>query len=148
MIDNQAVPSCWNCDQPMSPAKDVYGVEGYVCPACEVSSEDLGALPDLPRAWRVEEIRADGSGEIRAVLVCSATLEDHLWIILDRTFMPPDARAQYYPEELPELDKMSLEDLREVHRTKLEFPGCRIVQEGSDREETGKLFAGVVSQKG
>ena len=62
-------------------------------------------------------------------------LDDHLWLVLDRSFTPHDALAQYYPEELPELRTKTLEDLREIHKVKLEFPGSRIVQEGSEREE-------------
>ncbi len=126
-------PSCWNCGQRMAPITDINGKATHYCPACEVSSEDLEALPDLPKAWRVEEIRA-GTGVLQAVKICSAVLKDHLWVILDRTFTPTDDLAQYYVEELPELDKKSLEDLRAIHKAKLAFPGCRVVQEGPDKE--------------
>ena len=89
----------------------------------------IGELP--PRAWVVEESR-DG-GKLRAVKICSAVLEDHLWLILDRSFKPRDGLAVYYPEELPELRTKTPEQLREIHKVKLAFPGCRVIQEGAER---------------
>ena len=81
------------------------------------------------RAWIAGEIR-DKEGHLQAVKVCSEPLQDHLWLILDKSFTPHDSLAQYYPEELPQLRKKSLEELREIHKVKLAFPGCRVIQEG------------------
>ena len=81
-----------------------------------------------PRAWVVEEIW-DGAKR-KALLICSALLEDHLWLILDRAFTPNDGLACYYAEEIPHLKNKSLEDLRMIHKVKLAFPGCRVIQEG------------------
>jgi len=58
------------------------------------------------RAWVVERVHGD-NGTLRAVLLCSDLLEDHLWLILDRAFTPMDSLAQYYQEELVELKKKS-----------------------------------------
>jgi len=90
--------------------------------------DDLASI----RAWVVEEVRGDDGG-LRAVLICSALLDAHLWFILDRSFEPKDTLAIYYPEELPELDKKSLEDLRVIHTAKLAFPGMRVIQEGAEK---------------
>lgn len=91
----------------------------------------MAVIEDLPpHAWLVEEVRHGGS--LKAVKICSAVLEDHLWLILDRSFEPRDGLAIYYPEELPELKNKSPEDLREIHRVKLAFPGCRVIQEGAE----------------
>jgi hypothetical protein len=83
-----------------------------------------------PRAWVAEEIR-DGNS-LRAVKVCSAVLQDHLWFIPDRSFQPKDGLAIYYPEELAMLKTKSPEELREIHKAKLAFPGARVVQEGPE----------------
>ena len=83
-----------------------------------------------PRAWVAEEIR-DGN-TLRAVKICSAILEDHLWLVLDRSFEPRDGLASYYPEEIPLLRDKTPEELREIHKTKLAFPGCRVIQEGAE----------------
>ncbi len=83
-------------------------------------------LPTL-RAWVVNR-EFDKKGELRAVLICSALLEDHLWVVCDRSFEPKDGLAVYYAEEIPLLKGKSLEDLREIHRVKLIFPGCRVIQ--------------------
>jgi hypothetical protein len=80
-----------------------------------------------PRAWVVEEIR-DEVDTLRAVMICSAVLEDQFWLIIDRTFKPQDNGAVYYPEELRELRTKTPEQLREIHRVKLAFPGCRVIQ--------------------
>ncbi|MEE8114507.1 MAG: hypothetical protein V3T23_09130 [Nitrososphaerales archaeon] len=79
------------------------------------------------RAWVVQEVQGE-NGELRAVLICSAFLEDHLWMVWDRSFQPKDNLAVYYAEEIPLLKGKSLEDLQEIHRVKLIFPGCRVIQ--------------------
>jgi len=89
--------------------------------------EDLTPI----RAWVVEEARGE-NGELRAVLICSALLEAHLWMILDCSFEPKDNLAVYYTEEIPLLKGKSLEDLKLIYETKLIFRGCRVVQEGPD----------------
>ena len=53
----------------------------------------IEALP--PRAWVVEEI-CD-----KAVKICSEPLEDHLWLVIDRSFEPADGLAIYYAEGEP-----------------------------------------------
>jgi hypothetical protein len=70
---------------------------------------------------------------IQAVKIYSHILGDEIWLILDRDFIPSDGLACYYPEELRELATKTPEHLREIHRTKLVFPGCRVIQEGAER---------------
>ena len=97
-----------------------------------VPAETLTIAGELPlRAQVVERVRGD-NGTPRAVLAYSDLLEDHFWLILDRAFIPMDSLAQYYPEELVELKKKNLEELRYIHQVKLIFPGCRVIQEGPD----------------
>ncbi len=91
------------------------------------TQEDLTPI----RAWVVEEARGE-NGQLRAVMICSALLEVHLWMILDRSFEPKDNLAVYYAEEIPLLRGKSLEDLKLIHETKLIFRGCRVIQEGPD----------------
>ena len=79
-------------------------------------------------AWVVEEVR-DGQN-LRAVKIYSALLEDHLWLVIDRSFQPMDGLAIYYAEELTELATKTPEQLREIHTVKLVFPGCRVIQDG------------------
>jgi hypothetical protein len=83
-----------------------------------------------PRAWVVEEIRTGNS--LRAFKICSAVLQDHLWLILNRSFEPKDGLAIYYPEELATIATKSPEELNEIHKAKLAFPGCRVIQEGAE----------------
>lgn len=86
-----------------------------------------------PGAWVAEEIREGNI--LRAVKICSAVLQDHLWLILNRSFEPKDSLSIYYPEELPELKTKTAEQLRETHKVKLAFPGCRVIQEGAESTE-------------
>ena len=81
----------------------------------------------LIRAWVFREVRGENEN-LRGVLICSAPLANHLWLILDRSLEPNDELAVYYPEELPALQTKSLEDLRAIHMTKLETPRARNVQ--------------------
>ena len=91
----------------------------------------MAVIEELPPcAWVTEEIR-EGSN-LKAVKIWSAVLKDHLWLVLDRSFEPKDPLAVYYTEELPILRTKSLETLREIHKVKLVFPGCRVIQEGPE----------------
>lgn len=96
----------------------------------------MAVIEDLqPHAWLVEEVR-DG-GNLKAVKIRSALLEDHLWLVLDRSFEPMDGLAIYYPEELPLLKTKTPEELREIHKVKLAFPGCRVIQEAAEERGSG-----------
>jgi len=67
---------------------------------------------------------------IRAVKICSHVLEDEIWLILDRSFIPHDGLACYYAEEILLLKTKTPEELREIHKFKLAFPLARVIQEG------------------
>lgn len=69
---------------------------------------------------------------IQAVKICSHVLEDEIWLVLDRSFVPNDGLAAYYVEEIPLLKDKTPDELREIHRVKLAFPGCRVIQEGPE----------------
>ena len=84
-------------------------------------------------AWVTKELR-DG-GKLKAVKVCSGLLQDQLWVIVDRRYQPKDGLAIYYPEEFLELKSKTQEQVREIHRIKLTFPGCRVIQEGPEAIE-------------
>ena len=88
--------------------------------------------PSLP-THHPEVVEANQT--IQAVKICSHVLEDDIWLILDREFIPHDGLAVYYPEEIPLLRGKSLEDLKLIHQTKLVFPGARVVQEGAESKE-------------
>jgi len=77
-----------------------------------------------PHAWVVDEVR-DG-GRLRGVKIRSALLEDYLWLVIDRTFTPDDGLAIYYPDELPKITTKTPEELREIHKVKLAFPGAMV----------------------
>ena len=83
------------------------------------------------RAWVVEEVYGD-DGKLRAVLICSALLQDDLWMVFDRNFEPKDDWAVYYSEEIPLLKTKTPKEIVVIHKAKLAFPGCRIVQEGAE----------------
>ena len=90
-------------------------------PADKEQARCLAVIKELtPRAWIVEEIR-DGE-KLKAVKICSAVVEDHLWAIIDRSFTPADGLACYYPGELDELRNKTAEELCEIHKVKLTFP--------------------------
>ena len=94
-------------------------------------AKKLAVMEELPpRAWVAEEIRHGGS--LKAVKICSAVLEDHLWLVLDRSFEPMDGLAIYYAEEIPLLKNKSPQELRMIHKSKIVFPGARIIQEGAE----------------
>jgi len=81
----------------------------------------------------IEEI----DSSVQAVKIWSRILQDELWLILDRSFVPVDGLAYYYTEELPLLKRKTEDQLREIHKTKLAYPGCRVVQEGPEPRKAG-----------
>ena len=66
------------------------------------------------------------------MIICSAPLDDHLWMVFDHSFEPKDVLAIYYSEEIPSLRDKTSEELREIHKAKLAFPRARVVQEGPE----------------
>ncbi|MCZ6622829.1 MAG: hypothetical protein O7B35_01120 [Deltaproteobacteria bacterium] len=92
--------------------------------------EELKGLPSNPNV--TEAIEVHEAETIQGVKIASTVLNDDIWLILDRSFIPHDGLAVYYPEEIPLLRGKSAEDLSEIHRIKLTFPGCRVIQEGPE----------------
>ena len=84
----------------------------------------------IPQTQALEVVETNQS--IQAVKISSHVLEDDIWLILDRSFIPRDGLAVYYPDEIPLLKTKTPEDLREIHKVKLAFPGCRVIQEGPE----------------
>lgn len=82
---------------------------------------------------RVEAREVREGQTIQAVKICSRVLEDEIWLILDGSFILHDGIACYYAEEIPLLKNKTHEELREIHKVKLSFPGCRVIQEGPER---------------
>ena len=81
-----------------------------------------------PRAWVIEEITDTATGELRAVKLCSAPLETHLWVLHDRDFIPPDDDPIFFADEFEFLRTKSIEELRGVLKVKIAFPRARVVQ--------------------
>ena len=97
--------------------------------------EQKARLSLIENQTEAQEIREKDT--IQAVKICSHVLEDEIWLILDRSFIPHDGLAVYYPEELPLLKTKTLEQLREIHKYKLAFPGARVIQEGAEASYQG-----------
>lgn len=74
----------------------------------------------------ITEVRS-GTGELKAVRIRSHTLEADIWMIRDKSFKPRKGLAVFFEKEIPMLKKKSLEELRDILRYKLIFPGCRLV---------------------
>jgi hypothetical protein len=92
---------------------------------------DVIAKYQNPTAHRkvVREPTADlTEGPIIAVEICSNVLEAHIWLALDDSFEPKDGEAIFYADELPFLATKDADQLREIHKGKLAFPGSRVRQ--------------------
>ena len=79
----------------------------------------------IDEAWKGEMLQAKK--------VYSRILGAELWLIFERTFEPQDNLGLYYLEEIILLWDKTPKALREIHKVKLAFPGCRVIQEGADR---------------
>ena len=91
---------------------------------------DQGPTEPLPKNEAVENFGE--TGDIVAVLICSYVLEAEIWFALRDDWKPSkgEKRATFYAHELPFLRTKTPEQLREIHKTKLAFPGARVIQEG------------------
>ena len=90
-----------------------------------------GAITPQGELVEAQEVRE--SKTIQAVKIFSRVLEDDVWLILDGSFGPTEGLACYYAEEIPLLKDKALDDLKEIHKVKLAFPGCRVIQEGPEK---------------
>jgi hypothetical protein len=67
-------------------------------------------------------------GRVIAYLITSEVFGCDVWFALDDFFKTDDGLAVFYPDELPFLATKDAEQLREIHRVKLAFPGSRVGQ--------------------
>ncbi len=78
------------------------------------------------RAWACEEFR-DGAGRLQAVKICSAFLQDHLYVVFDSRFVSPEPFVLYSTEEIEAMANKSPDEVMEIHKVKVVFRG-RIIQ--------------------
>ena len=89
--------------------------------------------PSLPgESQTVDALEVREGETIQGVKIASTVLNDDIWLILDRSFTPTDGLACYYPEEIPLLRDKTPEEVREIHKAKMAFPGARVIQEGPE----------------
>lgn len=67
-------------------------------------------------------------GKLQAEKIYSRLLDDELWVVSSDSFEPTDRLARYYADELPTLRKKTSEELRDIHKVKSVFLGCRVIQ--------------------
>ena len=80
------------------------------------------------RAWEIERVTDPATGELRAVKLCSAPLESHLWVLQDPEFTPPDYAPIFFADEFEILKSKSIETMREVLEVKRVNPRARVIQ--------------------
>lgn len=85
-----------------------------------------------PLSASVKDEKRCDLAQLHAVLMYSDELDDDLWLILDRSFLPNDGSASYFPDEIRFLNGKSTEQLQDIHNAKLSFPGCKVIQDEPD----------------
>ena len=82
-----------------------------------------------------EDSKPDVSeGRVIAYLIASEVLGCDIWLALDNSFTADDGLAVFYADELPFLATKDAEQLREIHKGKLAFPGSKVIQEGPETD--------------
>jgi hypothetical protein len=115
-------PSCFNCGAIMTVTKDINGRPLWECSACDVGDGTR------PRAEPEKPPTDISEGRIIAYLIASEILNADIWFALDDSFDSGDGLAVFYEDELEFLKTKDAEQLREIHRVKLAFPGSRVGQ--------------------
>ncbi len=90
--------------------------------------EEAGGVFHEQMFLGLEALEVKEGEVLQAVKVYSSILDDDLWLIIDPSFEPNDGLACYCPDEIPRLKNRTSEELREIHKVKLVFHGCRIIQ--------------------
>lgn len=86
-------------------------------------------MTDKPvRSVRDGEATKSARKIFRGVKIWSEILNDHIWLIFDRSFTPNDGLACYYENEIQALKTKTKEELCKIHKFKLAFPGCVAIQ--------------------
>ena len=97
----------------------------------EKSGAVVGTIPEMiddpPRAWIAKDIR-DDAGKLIAVKISSALLDDHIYIVLDPDFIPPEPLVVYWEEQIEAMKDKSPEQVLEIHKVKMVFRGARVIQ--------------------
>jgi hypothetical protein len=75
-----------------------------------------------PRAWVADEIR-DEAGQLRAVKILSAFLDDYLYLAFDPSFTAPEGFPVYSICEIPHLGRKMPETLKCIHQARQIFYG-------------------------
>jgi hypothetical protein len=102
-------------------------VAKYLKPGQE-KAEQTGAADPVWADPNIVSTRIE-DGEIVAVQICSTVLEVHIWISFDDAFDPPDRLAVFYGHELEHLKNKTPDQLRKIHKDKLQLgPGSRVRQ--------------------
>src|SRR5262245_1948064 len=76
--------------------------------------------------YEKKESPADATeGRVIAYLIASEVLGCDIWFAFDDSFETHDGLAVFYADELLFLKDKGPETLREIHKTKMKFPGSR-----------------------
>src|SRR5262245_6319031 len=107
------------------------------CVICHITGEKMSAFDVAKKYLDVETIENPptddiSEGPIIAVKIASTVLGADLWLAFQDDFKPDEIEplAVFYADEIPLLAQKTPEQLREIHKVKLVFPGCRVLQEG------------------
>jgi hypothetical protein len=73
------------------------------------------------------------------IKIASEILGEEIWLVMDPDFKPDDGLACYFPEEIEVLKTKRPEDLREIQKYKVEFPGSKVI---------GKSRVGYLKKEG
>lgn len=85
-------------------------------------------VPEAPRAWVVQEHRS-AAGELLAAEICSAILQDHLFVVFEpHLFTPPAGAVAYTTSELAALREKDPARVLYVHEAKRALGGGMVLQ--------------------
>jgi len=140
LMETEAVSKNTIGKEPSKPSKAPFaGFAGKADGDIERKAFPIGTRPESAfpfGGWVIEEA---WKGEmLQAKKVYSRILGAELWLIFERAFDPLDRFALYYPVEIPLLWDKTPKELRRIHKVKVAFPGCRVIQEGPDGQREGK----------
>jgi hypothetical protein len=91
----------------------------------ELAKKIQAGLKPTPPNTVIETIDPT-EGRIIAYLIASEVLGADIWFALDDSFKADDGLAVFYTDELGFLKTKNAEQLKEIHKVKLAFPGSRV----------------------
>lgn len=128
--DDLPALDAWLCDRHPALWRQIRAIDATLSTAALTPADYQQKLTPLLQLYR--QARDLKAGMWTALLIKSEVLGgEQVWVIQGETqahALQADGKAIYFMEEFAVLKTKTPEEIKDIHKAKLVFPGCRVVQ--------------------